>query len=82
MAPNDNAADGAQNASNEGASQGPPAELPDPVPDFVSEIHAAINDFLGGGVESLGEALQGVASSGMGSEAASAAADIAMMLPI
>lgn len=81
MAPNDNAADGAQNASDASASQGPPEELPEQVPDFVSEIHSMIRDFLGGGVESLGEALSGVASSGIGNEAAAAAADIAVGIP-
>ncbi|ELZ78495.1 hypothetical protein KU306_15215 [Haloferax larsenii] len=38
------------NADESGVAgaQGPPSELPGPVPDFVSDIHSAITDFLNG----------------------------------
>jgi hypothetical protein len=77
MSQHETAADGAQGA---GTDAGPPSELPDPVPDFVSDIHSKINDFIGGGVENLGEAVSGIASSG-GGEAAAMAADVAMIIP-
>lgn len=82
MSRHEQAADGAQNASTEAASQGPPSELPGAVPDFVSEIHSSINEFLGGGIESLGDAISGVASSGGASDAGAAAVDVAMAIPL
>jgi len=46
----------AASASEGAGSQGPPADLPAQVPDFVGDVHDAINDFLGGdGEGSLGE---------------------------
>ncbi|MFB6251332.1 MAG: hypothetical protein ABEI27_06555 [Halobellus sp.] len=41
------AADGADSA-------GPPDDLPGPVPDFVSEIHGLIQQFVDGTLDSLG----------------------------
>ena len=34
---------------------GPPTELPDPVPDFVSDVHDAVREHVDGGVDNLGE---------------------------
>lgn len=44
--------------------QGPPSDMPEPVPDRVSEIHSQINEFLNGdsGFD-LGKAVSDVASS-------------------
>lgn len=81
MSRHEQAADGAQNATD-AASQGPPDELPGAVPDFVGEIHSSINEFLGGGIESLGDAVSGVASSGGANDAAAAAVDVAMAIPV
>lgn len=44
-----------------GADAGPPGGLPEQVPDFVSDIHGAINDFLSGEVDNLGEVVSGIA---------------------
>lgn len=41
-------------------SQGPPAEMPDRVPDHVSQIHDAIENFLGGSVDNLGDVVSGL----------------------
>jgi hypothetical protein len=82
MAQHEQAVDGAQNAGTDAASQGPPSELPAAVPDFVGDIQSSIDDFLGGGVENLGEAVSGVASNGDAGEAAAAAADVAMIIPL
>ncbi|MFB6095504.1 MAG: hypothetical protein ABEJ71_03505 [Halodesulfurarchaeum sp.] len=41
--------------------EGPPVDLPDPVPGFVSELHQLITDHLTGSLgEPLGEAIRGV----------------------
>lgn len=72
----------AQDASAEAASQGPSPELPDAAPDFVGDIHTTINDFVGGGIEGLGDAVSGVAANGMAGDAVSAAADVAMAIPV
>lgn len=45
-------------ADDANESVGPPGGLPDVVPDFVSEIHATIDEFLGGSIDNLGQALQ------------------------
>jgi len=49
-------------AGDANGSQGPPAELPGPVPDFVSDIHSAIHDHLDGSMESgnLGDVISGL----------------------
>lgn len=82
MAQYEHAADGAQNAGNEAASQGPPADLPDAVPDFVGDVHSVINDFLGGGVENLGNVVSGLASTGHVGEATAAMVDVAVIVPV
>lgn len=82
MTQHEQTADGAQDGSTEVAGEGPPDGLPDAVPDFVGEIHTTINDFLGGGVEHLGDAISGIASNGGGGEAAAMVADVAMVLPV
>ncbi|KAB1198712.1 MULTISPECIES: hypothetical protein [Haloferax] len=33
---------------DDAAQQGPPSELPGPVPDFVSDIHDSVNEFMDG----------------------------------
>lgn len=37
--------------------RGPPADMPGAAPDFVSQIHATIQDHLSGAVENLGSAV-------------------------
>lgn len=44
--------------------RGPPEELPGAAPDFVSEIHATIQDHLSGAVEDLGSAISGITPGG------------------
>ncbi|MFT4881521.1 MAG: hypothetical protein ACI9CA_001153 [Natronomonas sp.] len=39
--------------------RGPPTDMPGAVPDFVSEVHATVQDHLGGAVEDLGAAISG-----------------------
>lgn len=39
---------------------GPPVDMPDPVPDFVVEIHSTIGDYLEGGLDSLGDAVSSI----------------------
>ncbi|WP_436926580.1 hypothetical protein [Halosimplex amylolyticum] len=54
--PSDVPAAGAADAAN--GSQGPPVDLPEQVPDFVSTVHEAIGNHVGGavdGAQSLGE---------------------------
>ena len=40
--------------------EGPPDELPGPVPDFVPDLLGAISDFIGGAISMLGEALRSI----------------------
>jgi len=44
--------------------RGPPADMPGAAPEFVSEIHATINDYLSGAVEDLGSAISEVTPGG------------------
>ena len=81
MSPNERTADGASNA-NDAAGQGPPAELPDPVPEFVGEIHATISEFLGGGVETLGDAIGDIVADVGAGEVAAAATDAVAVIPL
>lgn len=74
--------DGAQNAGNESASQGPPADLPDAAPGFVGDIHEAINDFLANGTDVLGDIVSEIASQADPSQAATFAVDIAAVIPV
>jgi hypothetical protein len=46
------------------ADAGPPDDLPDPVPDFVSELHGAISEFVSGSADRLGEALRSITPGG------------------
>jgi|GEM_PF-5832537 len=39
-------------------ADGPPDDLPEPIPEFVSDILEPISDFVGGTLESLGEAVR------------------------
>ncbi len=49
-------------SDGEAASQGPPTEMPEQVPDRVSEIHRTIQSFIDGTLEGpLGETLSGIA---------------------
>lgn len=45
-------------------ADGPPVDLPDPVPEFVSDILGAVTDFVGGAVNALGEVVRGLAPGG------------------
>ena len=54
---------GPDNASGDA---GPPSDLPDQVPDFVGGILDSVNEFLGGGVDDLGETVSEVAGNGVG----------------
>jgi hypothetical protein len=44
--------------------RGPHADMPGAAPDFASEIHATINDYLSGAVEDLGSAISEVTPGG------------------
>lgn len=44
--------------------RGPPTDMPGAAPDFVSEIHASINDYLSGAVEDLGSAVSEITPGG------------------
>lgn len=54
-----NGSDGA-NASAADDRQGPRVDLPQPVPDHVGQVHQRVVDFLGGGIDHLGDAVSGV----------------------
>lgn len=47
-----------------GGDAGPPDGLSDPVPDFVSDIHSTITEFLDGSTDSLGEAVSDLTPGG------------------
>lgn len=91
MAPNENAADEAQNATATNAQdngtavvdgQGPPSELPDPVPEFVTEIHSAIRDAISNGVETLGQTISNIASNAAPAEGVAVVVETASMIPL
>jgi len=44
--------------------RGPPADMPGAAPDFVSEVHATINDYLSGAVDDLGSAVSDITPGG------------------
>ncbi|WP_277553884.1 hypothetical protein [Halobaculum limi] len=46
---------------NDDAQAGPPTDLPEQVPDFVSQIHDQIRSFIDGSVDNLGDAVSGIA---------------------
>lgn len=41
--------------------RGPPTSLPDPVPDFVGNIHDTIRGFIDGTIDNLGHAISDIA---------------------
>jgi len=51
---------GATGAAAAQPADGPPSDLPDPVPEFVSALLETITDFLGGVLEAIGEAVRTV----------------------
>lgn len=57
----DDGAAAAQQGSADRAERGPPADLPEPVPDRVSQIHDLIRQYLDGGIDDLGERISAVA---------------------
>ena len=70
------AEDEAAAGGNGPAAVGPAGGLPDQVPDRVSEIHATIEAFGNGTVDSLGDALSGLLSAdGDASEAGDSGAE-------
>lgn len=46
------------------SADGPPDDLPEPVPEFVSDILETISDFGSGALESLGEAVRALTPGG------------------
>jgi hypothetical protein len=56
-------------AGGDAAGQaGPPSDLPGPVPNFVSEIHSLLSQFIDGTVDDLGSAVSDVAGGDTGTE--------------
>ncbi|MEF8887115.1 MAG: hypothetical protein V5A30_04850 [Haloarculaceae archaeon] len=53
-------AGGPDAASDAAGERGPPADMPGAAPDFVSELHQTINDYLSGAVDDLGSAISEV----------------------
>lgn len=45
---------------------GPPSDLPDPVPEFVGDLLGAIDGFLSGTIDDLGETVSGIAGNSAG----------------
>lgn len=45
---------------------GPPSSLPEPVPEFVTDVFGSIGDFVSGGVDHLGDAVRSVTPGGSG----------------
>lgn len=43
---------------------GPPSSLPEPVPDFVTDVLGSVTDFLSGGVDQLGEVVRSITPGG------------------
>ncbi len=78
MAPTETANDAAQNAGTGAANQGPPTDLPDVVPGFVSDILDAIS----AGAAGLGETISETASSANPAELAAVAADVVAAIPL
>jgi len=56
-------------ADDANGSQGPPVDMPEQVPDFVSDIHETVGNFAGGavdGAQSLGETVSALTPDGSG----------------
>ncbi|OLZ42556.1 hypothetical protein A6E15_17015 [Natrinema saccharevitans] len=51
---------GATGAAAVQPADGPPNDMPDPVPEFVADLLGAITDFLGSVLEAIGEAVRTV----------------------
>jgi len=58
------AATDATDPSGATGQAGPPDDLPDPVPDFVSDIHGLVQQFLDGTLDSLGPDVSEAAGNG------------------
>jgi len=58
------AATDATDRSGAAGQAGPPGDLPDPVPDFVSDIHGLVQQFLDGTLDSLGPDVSEAAGNG------------------
>lgn len=54
----------AQSGADGAGDAGPPDELPGPVPDFVSDIHGLIQQFIDGTLDSLGPNVSDAAGNG------------------
>ena len=46
--------------------EGPPDELPSPVPDFVSDVLGTISDFVSSVITTLGDVLRAITPGGAG----------------
>ncbi|WP_245853053.1 hypothetical protein [Natrinema ejinorense] len=55
---------GATGAATAQPAQGPPDDLPEPVPGFVSDILGAITEFIDGTVDFLGDVVRGLTPAG------------------
>jgi hypothetical protein len=69
------AATDATDSADAAGQAGPPEELPDPVPDFVSNIHGVIQQFLDGTLDSLGPEVSEAAGNGDEADAAGTAGE-------
>jgi hypothetical protein len=67
-----------QNAGNETAGQAPDVDLPDQVPDFVSDVLGAISE----GASGLGQAVSEIASGANPADIAPHLADVAVAIPV
>lgn len=59
---------GATGVATAQPAQGPPDDLPEPVPEFVSDVLGAITDFVGGAVDVLGDVVRGLTPAEMQSD--------------
>ncbi|MFB6092282.1 MAG: hypothetical protein ABEK02_04635 [Haloquadratum sp.] len=53
-----------QPAQGDAGEMGPPTDLPSPVPDFVSDIHDLVGQFLDGALDALGPNVSDAAGNG------------------
>jgi hypothetical protein len=74
-AQNDSEAQNNSDASAPDDRRGPPTDMPEQAPDFVTEIHELINQKLDGTLEDLGEALSAVTPDEDADDAGSEQAD-------
>lgn len=73
-----NANDTAETAGPDAAGQGPPVDLPDQAPDFVSDIL----DEVSAGATDLGETISEIASNANPAELVGVAGEVATMIPL